>query len=125
MADSGDNVEEHADDFDEKHKSRDQDPQRGSSDQQNDDDPEGGAGDGSMPGIHNDDAHLDPSRYWFASSAFPMIAATLGPVASAFSICALVRPWRQHFPPGSDIDKAPFIDDPIWCVLFFFVFLPT
>ncbi|EXL39728.1 hypothetical protein FOCG_17664 [Fusarium oxysporum f. sp. radicis-lycopersici 26381] len=36
----------------------------------------------------NDAAHLEPSRWWFLSSAFPMIAGTLGPVASAFSICA-------------------------------------
>lgn len=43
-----------------------------------------------------------------------MIAGTLGPVASAFSICALVRPWRQHFPPGSDIQQAEFITDPEW-----------
>ena len=58
--------------------------------------------------------HLDPSRWWFASSAFPMIAGTLGPVASAFSICALVRPWRQYYPPGTDIDQAAFVDDPAW-----------
>ncbi|GKT46383.1 outward-rectifier potassium channel TOK1 [Colletotrichum spaethianum] len=62
----------------------------------------------------NDVAHLDPSRWWFASSAFPMIAGTLGPVASAFSICALVRPWRQHFPPGTDIAAATFVEDPKW-----------
>lgn len=62
----------------------------------------------------NDVAHLDPSRWWFASSAFPMIAGTLGPVASAFSICALVRPWRQRFPPGTDIAAAPFVEDPKW-----------
>lgn len=43
-----------------------------------------------------------------------MIAGTLGPVASAFSICALVRPWRQHYPPGSDIQKAEYIPDPAW-----------
>lgn len=43
-----------------------------------------------------------------------MIAGTLGPVASAFSICALVRPWRQHLAPGTDITYAPFVDDPIW-----------
>lgn len=43
-----------------------------------------------------------------------MIAGTLGPVASAFSICALVRPWRQHYPPGSDIQLAEFIPDPEW-----------
>jgi hypothetical protein len=90
--------------------------------------------------FENDEAHLDPrsalplpmlpattpkstlwtnyvschSRWWFASSAFPMIAGTLGPVASAFSICALVRPWRQSFLPGQDIETAPFIDDPSW-----------
>jgi len=54
------------------------------------------------------------SRWFFASSLFPMIAGTLGPVASAFSICALVRPWRQYYPPGSDIQKAEYIPDPDW-----------
>ncbi|KAJ4306029.1 hypothetical protein N0V88_000824 [Collariella sp. IMI 366227] len=49
-------------------------------------------------------AHLDPSRWWFASSAFPMIAGTLGPVASAFSICAL----------GLTSGWPPFIPDPHW-----------
>ncbi|KAG7286056.1 hypothetical protein NEMBOFW57_008359 [Staphylotrichum longicolle] len=62
----------------------------------------------------NEWAHLDPSRWWFASSAFPMIAGTLGPVASAFSICALVKPWRQSYPPGTDVTTAPFIPDPPW-----------
>ncbi|KAK4241509.1 outward-rectifier potassium channel TOK1 [Achaetomium macrosporum] len=62
----------------------------------------------------DDRAHLGPSRWWFASSAFPMIAGTLGPVASAFSICALVKPWRQSYPPGTNIDSAPFIPDPPW-----------
>ncbi|KAK4175282.1 hypothetical protein QBC36DRAFT_331800 [Triangularia setosa] len=61
--------------------------------------------------------HLDPSRWWFASSAFPMIAGTLGPVASAFSICALARPWRQDYLPGSDMDAAPFIRDPTWLTI--------
>ncbi|KAK2049760.1 ion channel protein [Colletotrichum somersetense] len=65
----------------------------------------------------NDDAHLHPSRWWFASSAFPMIAGTLGPVASAFSICALVRPWRQHYPPGTDIASAAFVKDPKWLII--------
>ncbi|KAK8045256.1 hypothetical protein PG993_005280 [Apiospora rasikravindrae] len=55
------------------------------------------------------------SRWWFASSAFPMIAGTLGPVASAFSICALVQYWRKHILPGSDVTKAVFdIRDPLW-----------
>lgn len=43
-----------------------------------------------------------------------MIAGTLGPVASAFSICALVRPWRQHRPHGQEVKTAPFVADPIW-----------
>ncbi|KAK3316120.1 hypothetical protein B0H66DRAFT_641019 [Apodospora peruviana] len=64
--------------------------------------------------VQPDESHMDPSRWWFASSAFPMIAGTLGPVASAFSICALVRPWRQDFPPDSDISKAEFVGDPVW-----------
>lgn len=46
-----------------------------------------------------------------------MIAGTLGPVASAFSICALVQPWRQHFPPGIDIDAATFVPDPKWLII--------
>ncbi|KAK2013336.1 ion channel protein [Colletotrichum eremochloae] len=65
----------------------------------------------------NDTAHLYPSRWWFASSAFPMIAGTLGPVASAFSICALVRPWRQHYLPGTDITTAAFVKDPKWLII--------
>lgn len=101
MADSGDHVEGHAEAFDGENNER----------------PKVEVSRPERHGITNDEAHLDPSRWWFASSAFPMIAGTLGPVASAFSICALVRPWRQHFPPGSDIDKAQFINDPIWCVI--------
>ncbi|KAL7946736.1 voltage-gated potassium channel [Trichoderma barbatum] len=64
--------------------------------------------------IENDNAHLEPTRWWFLSSVFPMIAGTLGPVASAFSICALVSPWRQQLVPGGDPDTAPYIGDPAW-----------
>ncbi|KAL1900771.1 hypothetical protein Cpir12675_000785 [Ceratocystis pirilliformis] len=66
--------------------------------------------------IPKDGDFMWPSRWWFASSAFPMIAGTLGPVASAFSILALSRPWRQHRPPGTSIDGAPFIGDPVWLI---------
>ncbi|KAH8887651.1 voltage-gated potassium channel [Thozetella sp. PMI_491] len=68
--------------------------------------------------MSNDEAHLDPSRWWFASSGFPMIAGTLGPVASAFSILCLVRPWRQHFVPGpgADIQKAEYVPDTKWVI---------
>ncbi|KAI1158271.1 voltage-gated potassium channel [Nemania serpens] len=61
-----------------------------------------------------DGRHVDQTRWWFASAAFPMIAGSLGPMASAFSICALVKPWRQNILPGSDITKAVFIPDPSW-----------
>lgn len=43
-----------------------------------------------------------------------MIAGTLGPVASAFSICALARPWRQRIPPGIEITDTNFAKDPPW-----------
>ncbi|KAK3333841.1 hypothetical protein B0T19DRAFT_138786 [Cercophora scortea] len=69
----------------------------------------------SPPGrLENAPSHLDPSRWWFASAAFPMIAGTLGPVASAFSILALVRPWRQYYVAVNLPDEAPFIPDPEW-----------
>lgn len=45
-----------------------------------------------------------------------MIAGTLGPVASAFSICALVKQWRMHIPPGADVTKADFVPDPSWLI---------
>ncbi|TLD28373.1 hypothetical protein PspLS_03318 [Pyricularia sp. CBS 133598] len=67
-----------------------------------------------LQSAHKTQAHLDPTRWWFASSAFPMMAGTLGPVASAFSICALVRPWRQHMPPGTNIRQAEFVHDPTY-----------
>ncbi|RYP78659.1 hypothetical protein DL771_000326 [Monosporascus sp. 5C6A] len=70
--------------------------------------------DNSHPDTSNAQTHLDATRWWFASAAFPMIAGTLGPVASAFSICALVEKWRQLIPPGADITKAEFIQDPVW-----------
>ncbi|TWU75019.1 Potassium channel [Metarhizium rileyi] len=67
--------------------------------------------------FQNDLAHLIPSRWWFASSAFPMVAATLGPVASAFSICALGSQWRQKLVPGQSVDDATFIQDPAWLTI--------
>lgn len=45
-----------------------------------------------------------------------MLASTLGPVASAFSLCALVRPWRQYYPPGTNIDDALYLPDPTWYI---------
>lgn len=57
---------------------------------------------------------LDPSRWWFASTASPLIAGTFGPMANAFSICALVVKWRVHIPSGADEGHGNPIEDPKW-----------
>ena len=58
--------------------------------------------------------NYEQSRWWFASTAFPLIAGTFGPMASAFSICALVVHWRVAIPPGGAEEHATFIPDPKW-----------
>ncbi|KAF2691837.1 voltage-gated potassium channel [Lentithecium fluviatile CBS 122367] len=59
---------------------------------------------------------LDPSRWWFASTACPLIAGTFGPIANAFSICALVEKWRVYMPPGVDEGHGEHIEDPKWLI---------
>ncbi|XWX01943.1 hypothetical protein V2A60_009975 [Cordyceps javanica] len=75
-------------------------------------------GSGDPPRAHvdepNEEENLNHTRWWLVASAFPMIAGTLGPVASAFSICALGRPWRQYMPPGTDFQSAVSVNDPPW-----------
>ncbi|KAF2743649.1 voltage-gated potassium channel [Sporormia fimetaria CBS 119925] len=60
--------------------------------------------------------YLDPGRWWLASTAFPLIAGTFGPIANAFSICALAIKWRVHIPPGSDEAHGTPIQDPKWLI---------
>ncbi|RYC80956.1 hypothetical protein BFJ63_vAg16156 [Fusarium oxysporum f. sp. narcissi] len=67
--------------------------------------------------LHNGDVSREPSRWWFLSTAFPMIAGTLGPVASAFSICSLVAPWRQSLIPGGNVEDAVDVPDPSWLLI--------
>ncbi|KAJ3466393.1 hypothetical protein MRS44_007051 [Fusarium solani] len=67
--------------------------------------------------FQNEDAELEASRWWFLSAAFPMTAGALGPVASAFSICSLVEPWRQHLVPGGAIQDATPVPDPTWLTI--------
>ncbi|KAI4715701.1 voltage-gated potassium channel [Aureobasidium sp. EXF-10727] len=55
-----------------------------------------------------------PNRYWFESTACPLIAGTFGPMASAFSICALSSSWRVYIPPGGIVTNSTTIDDPKW-----------
>ncbi|GME65430.1 potassium channel [Neofusicoccum parvum] len=59
---------------------------------------------------------LDPSRWWFASTACPLIAGTFGPLANAFSICALVVKWRVEIPPGMDETAGTPVEDPAWLI---------
>ncbi|KAL2130387.1 hypothetical protein VTI74DRAFT_6532 [Chaetomium olivicolor] len=46
----------------------------------------------------------DLNPWWFASFGFPVLAGTFGPIATTFSICAIIRPWvlagpaRGHTP---------------------------
>lgn len=67
----------------------------------------------------DDDLETD---WWFASTAIPLLAATLSPLANMLSIAALVTPWRLDLidpaNPGGDLLPEllgnPF-DDPRWC----------
>ncbi|KAF2440773.1 potassium channel-like protein [Karstenula rhodostoma CBS 690.94] len=59
---------------------------------------------------------LDPSRWWFASTASPLLAGTFGPIANAFSVCALVEKWRVYIPPGGDEGHGSKVEDPRWLV---------
>jgi len=57
--------------------------------------------------------------WWFASTAIPLIAATIGPMANVLSIAALVTKWRVtlpnngQLPEGTD-DNGVGIPDPHW-----------
>ncbi|KAF3182676.1 Potassium channel [Orbilia oligospora] len=57
-----------------------------------------------------------PGMYFFLSTAFPLISATLGPIANVTSICALAVPWRVYIPPNSSSppDNSYKISDPAW-----------
>ena len=56
------------------------------------------------------------SRWWFASTACPLIAGTFGPMANAFSICALVVYWREFIPVDGTEAHGKSIKDPAWFV---------
>ena len=67
----------------------------------------------------NDD---DPSDWWFASTAIPLIAATFAPMANVLSIAGLVVYWRNKIvqPPGPNYDiqyqeTSVGYKDPKWC----------
>ena len=59
-----------------------------------------------------------PTDWWFCSTAIPLLAATIGPLANVLSIAALVTPWRQNYNPQfPDVDdQAVGFRDPKWCL---------
>ena len=63
--------------------------------------------------------YAQPSHWWFASTACPLLAGTFGPMASGFNICALVHEWRQTIPPGLHAieEEGHTIPDPEWLIV--------
>lgn len=59
---------------------------------------------------------LLPAKWWYASTAIPLMAGTFGPMANAFSICALVENWRVKVPKGGTEEHGIDIPDPKWYV---------
>ncbi|KAK3177457.1 hypothetical protein Dsin_033180 [Dipteronia sinensis] len=70
----------------------------------------------SHPRKEDDLAHHLPTRWWYASTAFPLLAGTFGPMANAFSICALVENWRIEVPPEGTEGHGINIPDPTWLI---------
>lgn len=57
-------------------------------------------------------------KWWFASTAIPLLAATSGPLANVMSIAALITSWRNNYNPehpGVDAYSSGFPDPP-WCI---------
>ncbi|KAG9242554.1 hypothetical protein BJ878DRAFT_569235 [Calycina marina] len=63
-----------------------------------------------------------PQNWWFASTAIPLLAATIGPLANVLSIAALATKWRVilpnngQLPEGTD-DNGIDIPDPQWEII--------
>jgi potassium channel subfamily K, other eukaryote len=58
--------------------------------------------------------YLLPVRWWWTSTAFPLIAGTFGPIANAFSICALGENWLVKIPQGGTKEHGIDIPAPKW-----------
>ena len=58
------------------------------------------------------------AEWWFASTACPLLAGRLGPMASGFNICSLVHEWRLSIPPGPGAGEndGHVIPDPRWVI---------
>ena len=58
--------------------------------------------------------YLAPTRWWLSSTLFPLFAATFGPIASGFNICALVGHWVLVRKSGNVEEEGLLITDPPW-----------
>ena len=62
-----------------------------------------------------EDDFLAPARWWFITTLFPLLAGTFGPVATAFSICALAQSWRIVADPNNNTEQQGLdIPNPSW-----------
>ncbi len=80
----------------------------------NQDSPEDDQTDDKMSEEEQERNFLMPARWWYASTGIPLIAGTFGPMANAFSVCALVENWRVRIPPGGTEEHGIDIKDPKW-----------
>jgi potassium channel subfamily K len=60
----------------------------------------------------------DDTDWWFASTAIPLLAATMAPLANVLSIAALVTGWRMSLDDGKgglleEFQGVPY-RDPRW-----------
>lgn len=69
----------------------------------------GGQGHPAQPGAPVDTTHI---KSWYASTGFPLIAASIAPMASTFSLCAVVENWRVEIPPGGTEGHGIDLEDP-------------
>jgi potassium channel subfamily K, other eukaryote len=58
--------------------------------------------------------YLQPATWWYASTEIPLIAATLGPMANAFSVCSLAQKWTEIVTPGEGPYAGQELPDPAW-----------
>lgn len=57
---------------------------------------------------------LEPTRWWYANTEIPLIAATFGPMANAFSVCSLAQKWREIVTDGEAPYAGQPLGDPAW-----------
>jgi potassium channel subfamily K len=57
---------------------------------------------------------LEPTRWWYANTEIPLIAATFGPMANAFSVCSLAQKWREIVTDGEAPYAGQLLGDPAW-----------